>query len=252
MENNNKNNLRLQVFMAHSGIASRRRCEFLISEGYVKINSRVVTEMGVRVKPDDIVTYKGQAVRLVNKKLYIALNKPPLYLCSNSDPQGRSLAIDLIKNDFSERLYNVGRLDYLSTGLIFFTNDGNFTKIVAHPSSGIEKEYVVETKQAIDEQILLDFMKGVTIEGEKYKLDSYIYKTKYKVRLILLEGKNREIRRFFQSRNLKIRKLHRVRIGKVQLDNIPSGSYRYLTEKEVAWFFKKKKRRESKYVSSSD
>ncbi len=245
MDNDNKNNLRLQVFMAHSGIASRRRCEFLISEGYVKINGSVVTEMGVRVKPDDTVTYKGQVVRLINKKLYIALNKPRLYLCSNSDPQGRSLAIDLIKNDFSDRLYNVGRLDYLSTGLIFFTNDGNFTKIVAHPSSGIEKEYVVETKQAIDEQILLDFMKGVTIEGEKYKLDSYIYKTKYKVRLILLEGKNREIRRFFQSRNLKIRKLHRVRIGTVQLDNIPSGSYRYLTEKEVAWFFKKKKRKES-------
>lgn len=242
MENNTKNNLRLQVFMAHSGIASRRKCEFLISEGYVKINSIVVTEMGVRVKPDDTVTYKGQVVRLINKKLYIALNKPPLCLCSNSDPQGRSLAIDLIKNDFSDRLYNVGRLDYLSTGLIFFTNDGNFTKIVAHPSSGIEKEYVVETKQIIDEQILLDFMKGVTIEGEKYKLHSYKYKTKYKVRLILLEGKNREIRRFFQSRNLKIRKLHRVRIGTVQLENIPSGSYRYLTAKEVAWFIKKKKK----------
>lgn len=242
MENDNKDNLRLQVFMAHSGIASRRRCEILISEGYVKVNGSVVTEMGFRVKPDDTVTYKGQTVRLINKKLYIALNKPSLYLCSNSDPQGRSLAIDLIKNDFPDRLYNVGRLDYLSTGLIFFTNDGNFTKIVAHPSSGIEKEYVVETKQVIDEQILLDFMKGVTIEGEKYKLHSYKYRTKYKVRLILLEGKNREIRRFFQSRNLKIRKLHRVRIGTVQLENIPSGSYRYLTEKEVAWFIKKKKK----------
>ena len=243
MDNDNRNDLRLQVFMAHSGVASRRKCEFLITEGYVKVNGRVVTEMGVRVGIDDTVTYKGQVLRLINKKLYLALNKPPLYLCSNSDPQGRSLAIDLIKNDFSDRLYNVGRLDYLSTGLIFFTNDGNFTKIVAHPSSGIEKEYVVETKQAIDEQILIDFMKGVTIEGEKYKLHSYKYKTKFKVKLILLEGKNREIRRFFQSRNLKIRKLHRIRIGIVRLDNIPSGSYRYLTEKEVAWFIKKKKER---------
>ena len=243
MDNDNRNDLRLQVFMAHSGVASRRKCEFLITEGYVKVNGRVVTEMGVRVGIDDTVTYKGQVLRLINKKLYLALNKPPLYLCSNSDPQGRSLAIDLIKNDFSDRLYNVGRLDYLSTGLIFFTNDGNFTKIVAHPSSGIEKEYVVETKQAIDEQILIDFMKGVTIEGEKYKLQSYKYKTKFKVKLILLEGKNREIRRFFQSRNLKIRKLHRIRIGIVRLDNIPSGSYRYLTEKEVAWFIKKKKER---------
>ncbi|MCK5200145.1 MAG: rRNA pseudouridine synthase [Spirochaetales bacterium] len=242
MDNDNKSNLRLQVFMAHSGVASRRKCEFLISEGYVKVNGSVVTEMGVRVNADDTVTYKGRVLNIINKKLYIALNKPPLYLCSNSDPQGRSLAIDLIKNDFSDRLYNVGRLDYLSTGLIFFTNDGNFTKIVAHPSSGIEKEYVVETKQAIDEQILLDFMKGVTIEGEKYKLHSYKYKTKFKVKLILLEGKNREIRRFFQSRNMKIRKLHRVRIGIVQIENIPSGSYRYLTKKEVSWFINKKRR----------
>lgn len=242
MVDDNKNNLRLQVFMAHSGIDSRRKCELLISEGYVKVNGSVVTQMGVRVSPDDTVTYKGQVLRLINSKIYLALNKPSLYLCSNSDPQGRSLAIDLIKNDFQNRLYNVGRLDYLSTGLIFFTNDGNFTKIVAHPSSGIEKEYIVETKQIINEQILIDFMKGVTIEGEKYKLHSYKYKTKFKVRLVLLEGKNREIRRFFQSRNMKIRKLHRIRIGIVELDNIPSGSYRYLTEKEVAWFISKRKR----------
>lgn len=228
--------------MAHSGIASRRKSEFLISEGYVKVNGKVVTEMGFRVSTADKVTYKGQVLSLVDKKLYLALNKPSLYLCSNSDPQDRSLAIDLIKNDFSERLYNVGRLDYLSTGLIFFTNDGNFTKIVAHPSSNIEKEYVVETKQVIDERILIDFMKGVTIEGEKYKLHSYKYKTKFKVRLILLEGKNREIRRFFQSRNMKIRKLHRIRIGVVELDNMPSGSYRYLTEKEIAWFIRRNKK----------
>lgn len=241
MENNKINDLRLQVFMARSGIASRRRCESLISEGYVKVNGNVVTQMGLRVSLNDTVTYKGQVLRLVKTKLYLALNKPSLYLCSNSDPQGRSLAIDLIKNDFKDRLYNVGRLDYLSTGLIFFTNDGDFTKTVAHPSSGIEKEYIVETKQPIDEQILLDFMRGVTIEGEKYKLHSYKYKTKFKVKLILLEGKNREIRRFLQSRNMKIRKLHRVRIGIVKLENIPSGSYRYLTEKEVAWFLKKKK-----------
>ncbi len=241
MDNNKTEDMRLQVFMAHSGVASRRKSEFLISEGFVKVNGKVVTQMGYRVGTDDTVTYKGQVLHIINKKLYLALNKPHLYLCSNSDPQGRSLAIDLIKSDFQERLYNVGRLDYLSTGLIFFTNDGNFTKIVAHPSSGIEKEYIVETKQAIDEQILLDFMKGVSIDGEKYKLDSYKYKTKFKVRLILLEGKNREIRRFFQSRNIKIRKLHRIRIGIVQLNNIPSGSYRYLTKKEVAWFFKKGK-----------
>ncbi len=239
MDSVEENKLRLQVFMSRSGVASRRKCEKLITDGFVTVNGEIITEMGFRVSNKDIITFKGQIIHQTKKKIYLALNKPPLYLCSNSDPQDRKLAIDLIKNDFQDRLYNVGRLDYLSTGLIFFTNDGTFTKIVAHPSSGIEKEYIVESKQIIEEKYLLEFMKGVTIEGEKYKLHSYKYKTKYKVKLILLEGKNREIRRFFKSRNLKIKKLHRVKIGIVELENIPSGSYRYLTEKEINWFLKK-------------
>jgi 23S rRNA pseudouridine2605 synthase len=242
MDKETTDEIRLQVFMARSGIASRRNCEKLISDGYVKVNGIKITEMGYRVSTADTVTYKEQRIHQTKKKLYLALNKPPLYLCSNSDPEQRKLAIDLIKTDFQERLYNVGRLDYLSTGLIFFTNDGDFTKIVAHPSSGIEKEYIVESKQIIEEKYLLEFMAGVTIEGEKYRLHSYKYKTKYKVKLVLLEGKNREIRRFFQARNLKIKKLHRVKIGVVELENLPSGSYRYLTDKEVSWFLKKKKK----------
>lgn len=240
MDNNKE--MRLQLYMAKSGVASRRKCERLISDGNVKVNGKKITEMGFRVTSSDTVVYNGQILKIIKNNIYLALNKPSLYLCSNSDPQERNLAIDLIKNDFPDRLYNVGRLDYLSTGLIFFTNDGDFTKIVAHPSSEIEKEYIVESKQIIEEKFLIEFMAGVTIEGEKYKLHSYKYKTKYKVKLILLEGKNREIRRFFQARNLKIRKLHRVKIGIVELENIPSGSYRYLTNKEVAWFFKKKKK----------
>ena len=242
MDKEKRNTMRLHVFMAKSGIASRRRSELLILEGEVSVNGKIVQEMGYRVSPDDTVIYKGRKLGVSKNKIYLALNKPSLYLCSNSDPQNRNLAIDLLKSDFPQRMYNVGRLDYLSTGLIFFTNDGDFTKIVAHPSSGIEKDYIVETKQAIDEKILKDFIKGVTIEGEKYKLHAYKYKTKFKVKLTLLEGKNREIRRFFQSRNLKIRKLHRVKIGIVELENIPSGSYRYLTEKEITWFLKKGKK----------
>jgi 23S rRNA pseudouridine2605 synthase len=140
MDNIQDKELRLQVFMSRSGVASRRNCEKLITDGLVTVNGKIITEMGYRVSNEDIVTYKGQIIHQIKKKIYLALNKPPLYLCSNSDPQDRKLAIDLIKTDFPDRLYNVGRLDYLSTGLIFFTNDGNFTKIVAHPSSGIEKE----------------------------------------------------------------------------------------------------------------
>ncbi len=143
MDKTNKE-MRLQVFMAHSGLASRRKCELLISEGNVKVNGTVITQMGYRVSDNDIVTYMGKVLSINRSKIYLALNKPSLYLCSNSDPQGRPLAVELINKDFQERLYNVGRLDYLSTGLIFFTNDGDFTKTVAHPSSGIEKEYVTK------------------------------------------------------------------------------------------------------------
>ncbi|MCF6335533.1 MAG: pseudouridine synthase, partial [Spirochaetales bacterium] len=129
--------MRLQLYMAKCGLASRRKCEILISEGLVKINGKVITQMGYKVGSADKVTFKGQLITINRNKIYLALNKPSLYLCSNSDPQGRPLAVELINKDFQERLYNVGRLDYLSTGVIFFTNDGDFTKTVAHPSSGI-------------------------------------------------------------------------------------------------------------------
>jgi 23S rRNA pseudouridine2605 synthase len=122
------NEMRLQVFMAKSGIASRRKCESFISNGLVKVNGKIITEMGYKVNKEDSVIYNGKKYNLIKNKIYLALNKPQLYLCSNSDPQDRNLAVDLIKSDFQDRLYNVGRLDYLSTGLIFFTNDGDFTK----------------------------------------------------------------------------------------------------------------------------
>ncbi len=234
--------IRLQLFMARSGVGSRRKCEELIAEGFVKVNGKTVTTRGFKVSENDIVTYRGRVLRATKKRIYLALHKPALYICSSSDPEGRNLAIDLLKGEFPVRLYNVGRLDYLSTGLIFFTNDGTFAKIVSHPSSGIEKEYLVETKQKIDEEILESFLKGTWVEGVFYKIVSYSYKTPYKVKLVLNEGKNREIRRFFQSRNLKIKKLHRTRIGIVSLGKIPQGGYRFLTEKEVQWFLKKRKK----------
>ncbi len=244
MDNNkSEDNLRLQLFMARSGVGSRRKCEELIREGFVKVNGKTINTMGFKVDKTDIVTYRGRELKPTRKLVYLALHKPSFYICSNSDPQGRNLAIDLLKGEFPVRLYNVGRLDYLSTGIIFFTNDGNFAKIVSHPSSGIEKEYIVETKQEIDELILQDFLSGVWVDGIFYKIFSYTYKTPHKVKLVLKEGKNREIRRFFQSRNLKIKKLHRTRIGVVSLGNIPAGGYRFLTEKEVNWFLKSRRKR---------
>ena len=234
----NNEGIRLQVYMAKSGVGSRRRCEKYIEEGLVKINGKTIIVQGVRVDPEDRVTYKGKVLHPTKKMVYVALNKPTRYLCSSFDPEERPLAIDLLKGVYPVRLFNVGRLDFLSTGLIFFTNDGNFSKLITHPSSGIEKEYMVETSKEIPEKYLQDFKKGVYIDNEKYRCLRYEYKTPFKVKIVLNEGKNREIRNFFLAKNYKIKKLHRIRIGVVVLRKIPVGSYRNLSEKEINWFLK--------------
>ena len=226
--------LRLQVYMARCGAGSRRACEKYIEEGQVRLNGQVVTEMGIKVNPGDIVEYRGRKLYPDKKKIYIAFNKPVKVLCTSDDPEGRDLAINYFKDSFPYRLHNVGRLDYMSSGLIFYTNDGDFTKAVAHPSAQTEKEYIVETSKPVPEEILIQFAKGFVIEGVKYRIKKYYIKSATRVHLILTEGKNREIRRFFQYHKLKVKKLHRIRIGSVRLDPaMPSGGFRPLTQKEV-------------------
>ena len=229
-----KEGLRLQVYMARCGAGSRRACEKYIAEGQVRLNGQVVTEMGIKVSPGDIVEYRGRKLYPDKKKIYIAFNKPVRVLCTADDPEGRDLAINYFKDSFPYRLHNVGRLDYMSSGLIFYTNDGDFTKAVAHPSAQTEKEYIVETSKPIPEDILVKFAKGFVIEGVKYRIKKYYIKSATKVHLVLTEGKNREIRRFFMFHKLKVKKLHRIRIGSVRLDpSMPAGGFRLLTQKEI-------------------
>jgi 23S rRNA pseudouridine2605 synthase len=225
--------LRLQVYLARAGVASRRKCEQYIQEGRVEVNGAVVDRLGAKCSPYDRVVFDGKEVQLQQEHIYVALNKPPGYLCSNDDPFGRPLAIDLLRNHFETRLFHVGRLDLHSSGLIFFTNDGKFATIVAHPSSEIEKEYQVTTKQPIRESILQTFLNGVTIEGVHYTLISYKLEGHNCVYLTLNEGKKREIRRLFAYMNLDIIRLHRVRIGPVTIEGIASGEYRHLTRDEI-------------------
>ena len=226
--------LRLQVYMARCGAGSRRACEKYIADGLVRVNGQVVTEMGLKVNPGDVVEYRGRKLYPDKKKIYIAFNKPVRVLCTSDDPEGRELALNFFKDSFPYRLHNVGRLDYMSSGLIFYTNDGDFTKAVAHPSAQIEKEYIVETSKPIPEEILIQFSKGFVIEGIKYRIKKYFIKSSTRVHLILVEGKNREIRRFFQYHKFKVKKLHRIRIGSVHLDpDMPVGGFRLLNQKEV-------------------
>lgn len=225
--------IRLQVFMARCGVASRRHSEELIQQGEVTVNGEVVTTFGTKVNEGDDVRVSGRRIRLESRRIYVALNKPRRYICSAADPEGRPLALDLLADSYSERLFSVGRLDFLSSGLIFYTNDGQFAKAVAHPSAQIEKAYRVEAKKPIPDTLLEQYKEGVTIEGERFTLKSYRYRTPRIVTLVLIEGKNREIRKVFAHAHLGIKKIHRVRVGSVKLGDLPPGAHRPLSVKEI-------------------
>ena len=164
--------------------------------------------------------------------MYFALNKPEGCICSSSDPQGRPLALSLLPK-IKERLYNVGRLDLLSCGLIFFTNDGKFASRLGHPSCGLEKEYLVEAAGPIPDVTVEAFNFGITIDGIRYKAKTAERTSRKSLKIILVEGKNREIRRVFSHFHLHAQRLCRVRIGSVILGNLAEGSYRNLTEREL-------------------
>jgi 23S rRNA pseudouridine2605 synthase len=231
-------NIRLQVFLSHAGVASRRAAEDIIAQGRVSVNGVIITAQGTKVEEGDVIMLDGKPVQLESRKLYFALNKPSGYICSSSDPQGRPLALSLLPSSIKERLYNVGRLDYLSCGLIFFTNDGSFANHLGHPSSEMEKEYIVEATGIIPDTVVEAFNNGISIDGEDSRPVHYKAKLAEKtgrksMRIILVEGKNREIRRVFSHFRLHPSLLRRVRIGSVLLGSLPEGASRPLTQNEI-------------------
>ncbi len=229
---------RLQVYLAKCGIASRRKCEEIIAQGRISVNGKVVIKPGTKVSSEDTVYYDGKKIGKAKQNIYLALHKPTKYLCSNADPDDRPLAINLLTPVFKQRLFNVGRLDYLTSGLIFFTNDGDFAKKITHPSTHIEKEYEVITKDEIPVDLMEEFKSGIYVQGEFFKMKDFEFKGPRCVHIILEEGKNRELRKVFLSRNISVKKVHRLRIGCVTLKGIHSGHFRKLTEKEVSLLLK--------------
>lgn len=236
---NLQDKIRLQVYLAHAGVASRRASEQIILDGRVTVNGEVVTELGTKVSSEDKITVDGKLVTLEEKKRYVLLHKPAGYVCSLKDEKGRDVAADLLKPHFTERLYNVGRLDMFSAGLIIFTNDGDFAAKVSHPSSEIEKEYIVETSVMIPEDLPKQFLKGIRIEGVFYKAKDVELLTKRKLRVVLIEGKNREIRRVFEHFQIGIKSLTRMRIGTIKNNNLQAGQFRELTKEEITSLLEK-------------
>jgi 23S rRNA pseudouridine2605 synthase len=235
--------MRLQRYLAICGVASRRKAEELILDGRVKINGQIVRVLGTKVASGDVVEYDEKRVTPETHKLYIALHKPRGCICTSSDPDGRPTALDLLSHEYKERIYSIGRLDFNTSGLLLFTNDGAFARIVSHPSSGIEKEYLVETSEIMDEASLQRFKKGITVSGIRYKIIRYEIIDKRKSRIVLVEGKNREIRKLFESEGYYVIRIHRTRVGPVRLGKLEEGGHRSLNESEIARLFSYERKR---------
>lgn len=214
-------------------MASRRASEELILAGRVSVNGKVIRELGSRARLEDEVRLDGKLLSLEERKRYILLHKPRGYLSSMSDPQGRPLAIDLLKPAIPERVYNVGRLDEWSSGLLLFTNDGELAARLGHPSGGIDKEYLVSTDLDIPEAFFSEFRAGLSIEGERYAALAAERLGPRQARVVLLEGKNREIRRVLERFGLKALKLCRVRLGPLELGSLEPGRFRELEPREL-------------------
>jgi len=226
--------IRLQTFLARCGVASRRAAEGLILAGRVAVDGRVVTELGTKVGMGARISLDGKALELEAHKRYLALNKPRGFVSTMDDPEGRPLAASLVKPYVRERIYNVGRLDQWSQGLLLFTNDGDFAARVGHPSSGIEKEYQIRGADEIPASFLDDFRAGLEADGRRYRAEKARLLGPKTARIVLVEGRNREIRRVFASRSIRVESLVRVRIGPVLLGNLAEGAFRELTEEEIA------------------
>lgn len=223
--------MRLQKFLAQAGIASRRKAEKLIERGLVSVNGQEITQLGTTVDPgNDTIEYKGQVVTLESEKIYIALNKPAGIISSTASSQGKSV-MDLVKT--KQRVYPVGRLDKNSTGLIILTNDGDFANKITHPRFGSEKEYFVILDQDLKLEDIKKLEKGMKVANKKIAGIKVVSAKNKSARLILREGVNRQIRRMLGKLGYTVRKLKRIRIGKLEIKDLAEGSTKNIKPQDV-------------------
>jgi len=233
--NDTRKTMRLQKFLAHAGLCSRRKAEEYILNSRVKVNNKVVTELGSKINPDhDLIFFDDQKVLLKKEspKIYIAINKPPGFVTSCSQ-QNTKIILDLI--DIGERIYPVGRLDKDSKGLVLLTNDGDLHNKLSHPSYNHEKEYIVTTMHPISKSALENMADGMIIGKDKVKTRKAKIKklSNNKFNIILKQGKNRQIRKMVGKTGNRVDVLKRVRMANISLGNLKEGKWRYLTQKEI-------------------
>lgn len=234
--------MRLNKFLSTAGVASRRKCDELIKDGKIYVNGKVQANLGTIIdEKKDVVEYLGERVNLPSSFIYLKMNKPKGYACTSSDEKGRKTIFDLLE-DKSVRLFNVGRLDYDTEGLIFLTNDGEFANSVIHPKFQIEKEYIVTVEGAMKESEFAVLRKGAVVDDERMpsaRVNPISFDGKVtKLSVIITEGQNHQVRRMFEAIGRDIKLLKRVRIGSVHLGNLYRGKTKPMTAEEVESFLK--------------
>ena len=229
---------RLQKVIANAGYVSRRKAEELISKGKVKVNGKIVRELGTKVTPTDIIEADGTVISQKDvKKEYYLLNKPRGVVTTTSDDKGRKTVVDLI--DTSARIYPVGRLDYDTTGALILTNDGELANLLMHPKNNIQKLYVAKVKGLVGKDVINKLTNGVYIDGiktskAKARIKKYDKKTDTSiVELVIHEGRNHQVKNMFKVLGYEVLKLKRESIAFLDIKNLKSGEYRSLTIKEV-------------------
>lgn len=230
--------IRLQKYIAKSGVASRRKAEELILEGKIQVNGKTITELGTKVNTEkDIVTYNGKKLKTEEEFVYILLNKPIGYVTTVKDQFGRDSVLDLVK--IKEHLVPVGRLDMYTSGALILTNDGDFVYKVTHPKHEIEKTYTVTIKGIVKNEEVEMLRKGVKIEDYTTKpakvkiLKTDEEKNVSRLEITIHEGKNRQVRKMCESVGHKVLALHRSKIAGIGVKDIPLGKWRFMKEKEI-------------------
>ena len=227
--------LRLNKFLANAGICSRREADEFIQAGVVTVNGEVVTELGTKILRTDEVKFHDQPVK-IEKKVYVLLNKPKDYVTTSDDPQQRKTVMDLVKNACPERIYPVGRLDRNTTGVLLLTNDGDLASKLTHPKYLKKKIYHVYLDKNVTAHDLQQIAEGIQLEDGEIKADDvqYAHATdKKQVGIEIHSGKNRIVRRIFESLGYHVQKLDRVQFAGLTKKNLKRGDWRYLTEEEV-------------------
>ena len=226
--------LRLNKYIAQSGLCSRREADTLISSGKVTVNGKVVTELGTKVKLSDKVKVSGKSLK-PEPKVYVLLNKPKDFITTMDDPEGRKTVMDLVKNASKERIFPVGRLDRNTTGLLLFTNDGALAEKMTHPSYQIKKIYQVDLDKPLTKNHFTAIQEGITLEDGPVKVDEIAILDKDS-KILGLEihlGRNRIVRRIFEHFGYEIKKLDRVMYGPLTKKDLPRGKWRLLTDQEI-------------------